>query len=81
MGNTAEFKKEGIMAISSVTSGYNNVVADAQAQAQAPRVREVENDGDSDDKRAQAAQATSPAPQPTVNTLGQTVGSIINVQA
>lgn len=69
------------MAISSVTSGYNNVIADAQAQAQTPRVREVENDGDTDDKNAKAAQAVQQPPQPTVNALGQTVGSIINVQA
>lgn len=69
------------MAISSVTSGYNNVVADAQAQARTPRVREVENDGDRDDKRAKAAQVAAQPAQPTVNTLGQTVGSVINVQA
>lgn len=69
------------MAISSVTSGYNNIVADAQAQTQAPRVREVENDGDKDDKRAKAVSASPQPAQPTVNALGQTVGSIINVQA
>lgn len=72
------------MAISSLTSGYNNVIVDAQAQAQAPRVRERENDGDADDrnlKAAQAAQAVQQPPQPTVNALGQTVGSIISVQA
>lgn len=65
------------MPISSVTSQINNATA-VQQQATVARATEVENDKDKDDGASQAAAA---AARPTVNTSGQTIGSIINVQA
>jgi hypothetical protein len=66
------------MAISSVSSGSVNFAA-MQSPVHAESVRERENDGDSDDGASQSVAATQP--RPTVNTSGQTIGSIINVQA
>lgn len=68
------------MAISSVSSGYSNVAA-LQSQNQPARVSEKENDGDSDDGSSSKVAATSAPQGATVNTSGQTIGSIINVQA
>ncbi|HZW26106.1 MAG TPA: hypothetical protein VFF26_11530 [Gallionella sp.] len=66
------------MAISSVSSGSVNLAA-MQSPVHAENVRERENDGDSDDGASQSVAAAQP--RPTVNTSGQTIGSIINVQA
>jgi len=65
------------MEISSVSSNSGNLAA---VQPQAVRAREVENDKDKDDSASKAV-APQTAPRPTVNTSGQTVGSIINTQA
>lgn len=68
------------MAIGSVGSGSNYVSqAQPQPQTHAERVAEKENDGDRDD--GGMAVAMSAAVRPTVNTSGQTVGSIISVRA
>lgn len=68
------------MAVNSVNSGSNYVsLVQPQPQSYAERIAEKENDGDRDDgSKASAAPAQ---PQPTVNTSGQTVGSIISVKA
>ncbi|MBI1174098.1 MAG: hypothetical protein GC139_02395 [Sideroxydans sp.] len=66
------------MSISSVSSSYSNTAA-IQPQSQPAEVRDREGDADGDDSSKVAA---APASQgPTVNTSGQTVGSIINTQA
>jgi hypothetical protein len=75
-------KKEIHMVVSpaNANSGSNYVSqVQPQPQTQAERATEVENDKDSDDARKAAA--VNPQPQPTVNTSGQTVGTIINVKA
>jgi hypothetical protein len=65
------------MAISSVSSGIS---AATQLQSQPVRGREAENDKDKDDGAANAV-AQAAAQRPSVNTSGQVVGSVINVQA
>jgi hypothetical protein len=62
------------MAINSVSSGYSSVAA-IQATQNQPQISEREGDGDRDDSAAAISQ------NPTVNTSGQVVGSLINVQA
>jgi len=66
------------MAINPVDSS-SNYVSQVQPQPQPRDEREAVKDRD-DAAKAAAAQATQ-APKPTVNTQGQTVGSVINVQA
>jgi len=68
------------MAIDPVNSGSNYVSqVQPQPQTHSERVAEQENDKDRDDaSKAAAAQSIS---KPTVNTQGQTVGSVINVKA
>jgi hypothetical protein len=66
------------MPISSISSGSSNIAA-LLPQSQPPQVREREGDGDGDDGSKVAA--TSASQGPTVNTSGQVVGSLINVQA
>jgi hypothetical protein len=51
-----------------------------QPQTHAERVTEKENDKDRDDT-TKAVVAQQEAPKPSVNTQGQTVGSIISVKA
>ena len=63
------------MAIIPVSSNINTAAA-IQGRGQVARAKEVENN--KDDKASAAAQA---APRPTVNTIGQMVGSIVNTQA
>jgi hypothetical protein len=68
------------MAISSIGSASNYVSqVQPQPQSHAERVAEKENDGDRDD--GGMAAAMNAASRPTVNTSGQTVGSIISVKA
>ncbi len=69
------------MAINPVDSS-SNYVSQVQPQPQTRDEREVAKDQDNGVKAAaaQAAQAAQ-AQKPTVNTQGQTVGSVINVQA
>lgn len=66
------------MSINSVSSGNSNMVA-ALAQPERKEVtragREATVDGDADDIKSKAPAG------PTVNTKGQTVGSIINTVA
>lgn len=68
------------MSVNSVNSGssYASQIQ-AQPQMHSERAGEKENDNDSDD--VGAAAAVNAAPKPTVNTSGQTIGSIINVKA
>jgi hypothetical protein len=66
------------MSVSSVSSNTNAATA-VQPQRQPERANEVENDGDKDDNASKAIAQT--APRPTVNTNGETVGSIVNTQA
>lgn len=68
------------MAIDSISSG-SSYTSQVQLQSQLPseRVGERENDNDTDDARTAAA--ANVAQKPTVNTSGQTIGSIINVTA
>ncbi len=66
------------MAINPVDSS-SNYVSQVQPQPQTRDEREAIKDQDNAAKAA-AAQATQAA-KPTVNTQGQTVGSVINVQA
>lgn len=72
------------MAINPLDSSSNYVSqVQPQPQTRTERVQEQENDRDRDDARqTTAAQLQAQvAPKPTVNTQGQTVGSVINVQA
>ncbi len=72
------------MAINQVNSASNYVSqVQPQPQSHAERVAERENDNDKDDaaKAAAAQQAAQAEPKQTVNTQGQTVGSVINVKA
>ena len=66
------------MAINAVNSS-SNYVSQVQPQPQGRDEREAVKDRD-DGAKAAAAQAAQ-ASKPTVNTQGQTVGSVINVQA
>lgn len=70
------------MDINSVTSG-RNYVSQTQPQPQThteQRVVEKQRDNDKDDA-IKAAVVADNQPKPTVNTSGQTIGSIINVKA
>ncbi len=68
------------MTISSVSSG-GMAAQLLQAQSETSEThkagRDARNDGDSDDKAVSAAVT----PRPTVNTQGQTIGSIVNTTA
>ncbi|MFH2134792.1 MAG: hypothetical protein ABII81_06370 [Pseudomonadota bacterium] len=66
------------MAINPVDSS-SNYVSQVQPQPQTREEREVVKEQDTAVKEV-VAQATQ-EPKPTVNTQGQTVGSVINVQA
>jgi hypothetical protein len=67
------------MAISPVNSGSNYVSqVQPQPQSQVERAAEKEKDKDRDDVKKAAA--VSVPVHPTVNTNGQTVGSVINVK-
>ena len=70
------------MQVNPANAGSNYVSqVQPQPQSQTERAAEQENDKDSDDgTKAVAVNANAPL-QPTVNTSGQTVGAIINVQA
>lgn len=66
------------MAINPLDSS-SNYISQVQPQPQGRDEREAVKDRDNG---VQAAAAAQPVPaKPTVNTQGQTVGSIINVQA
>jgi hypothetical protein len=67
------------MAINPVDSS-SNYISQVQPQPQSRDEREVVKDQDNAAKAAAATQAAQ-EPKPTVNTQGQTVGSVINVQA
>ena len=67
------------MAIGSVSSSVNTSAAVQVRGSEETRKNEVENDGDKDDGASGAA--AQAAQRPTVNTSGQTIGSVINVQA
>ena len=68
------------MAISSVTSSETAQLSATYAKSRAERTERGENDGDSDDKKAAAVQPAK-APTSTVNTSGQTIGSVVNAKA
>ncbi|MDD4912330.1 MAG: hypothetical protein PHP57_08560 [Sideroxydans sp.] len=69
------------MSVSGISSGSNYVSqAQPQPQTQAEKVSEKEGDRDRDDA-AKAVAAQQAAAKPTVNTQGQTVGSVISVVA
>ncbi len=69
------------MAVAGVNSG-NNYVSQVQPQPQTyvERAKEKPNDNERDNV-AKVVAAQQEAPKPTVNTQGQTVGSVINVKA
>ncbi len=68
------------MAVNPVNTGNNYVsLVQPQPQTQAERANEKENDADRDDTNKVAA--TNQPVQPTVNTSGQTVGTMVNVTA
>lgn len=67
------------MAINPVDSS-SNYVSQVQPQPQSREEREVVKEQDNAAKAVAVAQ-TAQEPKPTVNTQGQTVGSVINVQA
>ncbi|MHB1115349.1 hypothetical protein [Sideroxydans sp.] len=67
------------MAINPVDSS-SNYVSQVQPQPQPREEREAVKDRD-DAAKVTAATQEAQAPKPTVNTQGQTVGSVINVQA
>jgi len=67
------------MTISPVSSGSYVPPAQIQPQAGAERIADVENDNDADD--VATTKAASPAPSATVNEVGQTIGSVVNVTA
>lgn len=67
------------MAINPLDSS-SNYVSQVQPQPLTRDERESMKDKDDAAKAATAVQAQA-APKPTVNTQGQTVGSILNVQA
>ena len=69
------------MAVGGVNSGSNYVSqVQPQPQTHAERVTEKEGDKDRDDG-VKVVAAQQEAPKPTVNTQGQTVGSVISVKA
>lgn len=67
------------MAINPVDSS-SNYISQVQPQPQSRDEREAIKDQDNAAK-AVAASQNAQEPKPTVNTQGQTVGSVINVQA
>jgi hypothetical protein len=69
------------MAVSGVNSGSNYVSqVQPQPQTYVERVKEKPNDNDRDNV-AKAVTAQQEVSKPTVNTQGQTVGSVISVKA
>ncbi|MDD2701614.1 MAG: hypothetical protein PHH36_10280 [Sideroxydans sp.] len=68
------------MAINPVDSS-SNYISQVQPQPQSADEREAVKDRDNTAQAAAAAAAQSAQAKPTVNTQGQTVGAIINVQA
>ncbi len=69
------------MAVAGVNSGSNYVSqVQPQPQTYVERVKEKPNDNERDNV-AKVVTAQQEAPKPTVNTQGQTVGSVINVKA
>ncbi len=69
------------MAVAGVNSGSNYVSqVQPQPQTYVERVKEKPNDNDRDNVTKVVA-AQQEAPKPTVNTQGQTVGSVISVKA
>jgi hypothetical protein len=68
------------MAVSPVNAGSNYVsLVQPQPQTHAERVTEKENDSLRDSR--EKVVETTPPPKPTVNTSGQTVGTVVNVKA
>jgi hypothetical protein len=69
------------MTISSVSSNISSQVSNIKQSAPLPASSEVrgekENDGDNDDGTSSKVNA----PKPTVNTYGQTLGTLINIAA
>jgi hypothetical protein len=79
-------KKEKNMSIGSVVPGTSmpaTAYAPAASEAGEKTVngRDTRNDGDADDGVAAAAPTPAAVPAPTVNTSGQTVGTVVNVKA
>ncbi|MBU1425756.1 MAG: hypothetical protein KKH12_01205 [Gammaproteobacteria bacterium] len=68
------------MDVNSLNSG-NNYVSQVQPQPQTPVERAAEEKKDKDRDEANKAAAVNAPVQPTVNTSGQKVGAVINVQA
>ncbi|MFA6015123.1 MAG: hypothetical protein WC742_08630 [Gallionellaceae bacterium] len=69
------------MAINSVSPGSYNSPS-VQPQAQVARVTEKTNESVSREEKTKAQSAPErTAPTPTVNTSGQTVGTLVNVKA
>lgn len=68
------------MAINPVDSS-SNYVSQVQPQPQPRDEREALKVRDDAAAKAAAAAQVAETPKPTVNTQGQTVGSVINVQA
>jgi hypothetical protein len=76
--------KEKTMSITSVASGVNlpataHVPTAPEAGEKTVNGRDARNDGDADDGATTTAAPASAAP--TVNTSGQTVGTLVNVKA
>lgn len=65
-------------AIASVSS--NTFAAAARPETLEPPGRDTKKDNDKDDTGAVTAAASS-APKPTVNTQGQTIGTVLNTKA
>lgn len=68
------------MAVNPLSLG-SNYVSQVQPQPQTHVERVAEKEGDKDRDDVKQAVAAENAPKPSVNTQGQTVGSIINVKA
>ena len=77
---SAQYQWENIVSVNAVGSGGTAHTQSVRPQSETREAhragRDVKNDGDADDG-AQAVQA----PKPTVNSSGQTIGSIISEKA
>lgn len=64
-------------AISAV--GVSSIMPSTKPEAAEPVGRDTKNDHDKDD--VGGASAAASAPKPTVNTQGQTIGTVLNTKA
>ncbi len=64
-----------------ISSAASQIKSTTSVQTATVRTKEVKNDNDKNDAATKPAAAQDTKAPPTVNTNGQTIGSIINIHA